>query len=60
MVGPGGVFRMNNSPASSHAKRLTRRCGAGSTTPHPESLSFIRDLRLSVEPSRRDAPTCRA
>lgn len=44
---------MNNSPASNRAKRLIRRCGAGSTTPHPESLSLIGDLRLSVELSRR-------
>jgi hypothetical protein len=48
---------MNNSPASSYAKRLIRRYGAGSTTPHPESLSLIGDLRPSVELTRQRSPS---
>jgi len=40
---------MNNSPASSHAKRLIRRCEASSATPRPESRIVIGDLRHYVE-----------
>jgi superfamily II DNA helicase RecQ len=46
---------MNNSPASSHAKRLIRRCEASSATPRPESRIIIGDLRSCVE----CAPTSR-
>jgi ferredoxin-like protein FixX len=46
---------MNNSPASSKAKRLIRRCEASSATPRPESQILIGDLRRCVE----CAPTSR-
>lgn len=51
MVGPGGVFLTISSPASGGAKRLIKRFGINSETPHPESLIHISYNLLQVNDS---------